>query len=135
MTVPSPVPNADDVRWHTARASSGTGGCVEIAELGDLVAVRDSKNRTLAPHLYPRTAWSEFTARLRQVGTVPFATDRIRVDITPAGAVTLNDLAGHVPAHTYTAFEWDCFLDGVRNLEPELACSCSFAADVTNSQD
>ncbi|WP_327075649.1 DUF397 domain-containing protein (plasmid) [Kitasatospora purpeofusca] len=123
MPTQRPVPGTDHARWHTARASSATGGCVEVADLGDLVAVRDSKDRSLAPHLHPRGAWREFTARLRTQGAVPVTTDRIRVDVAPDGAVTLHDLAHRTPPHSYTAHEWDCFLDGVRNLEPELACA------------
>ncbi|MGH3663272.1 MAG: DUF397 domain-containing protein [Micromonosporaceae bacterium] len=30
--------------WRKARRSQGNGACVEVADLGDTVAVRDSKN-------------------------------------------------------------------------------------------
>jgi hypothetical protein len=116
-----PATGIDQARWHKARASSGTGGCVEVAELpGGLVAVRDSKDISRPPHLYPRSAWTAFTALLDELGAVPLTTDRIRIDVT-GDAVVLHDLHGGVRPHVFTAFEWDCFLDGVRNREPELA--------------
>lgn len=31
-------------RWHKARASGEEGNCVEVADFGDTVAVRDSKD-------------------------------------------------------------------------------------------
>lgn len=121
MTTSQPVP---DSGWNKARASSGTGGCVEVAVLGDgRIAVRDSKDPSKAPHIHTRDTWREFTDLLRQRGTVSCSTDHVLVDVTAAG-VTLHDV--HQPAsepHTYTHHEWDCFLDGVRNLEPQLACA------------
>ena len=30
--------------WRTSKMSQGTAGCVEVADLGDRFAVRDSKN-------------------------------------------------------------------------------------------
>ncbi|MEW1914592.1 hypothetical protein AB0442_40485 [Kitasatospora sp. NPDC085895] len=43
-----------------------------------------------------------------------------RVNVTGDGVV-LHDLLGGARPHVFTAFEWDCFLDGVRNREPGLA--------------
>jgi hypothetical protein len=54
--------------WRKSQKSANNGGCVEVANLGDHVAVRDSKN--------------------------------------PDG-----------PALIFTAFEWDCFLDGAEKGE------------------
>ncbi len=59
-------------RWFKASASESATGCVEIAHLADgRVGVRDSKDRSLPPHVF-------------------------------------------------TAHEWACFLDGVRNGEFDL---------------
>ncbi|WP_331730876.1 DUF397 domain-containing protein (plasmid) [Kitasatospora sp. NBC_00070] len=123
MPTQIPAPGTDRATWHKARASSGTGGCVEVADFGDLVAVRDSKDLQRPPHLYPRNAWRDFTSRLRALGAVPFTTGQIQVTITADGTIALHDLIHHMAPHHYTAFEWDCFLDGVRSLEPELACA------------
>ena len=54
--------------WRKSRKSGTNGGCVEVADLGDHMAVRDSKNPDAAPLVF-------------------------------------------------TAFEWECFVDGVRNDE------------------
>lgn len=39
--------------WRKASASSGNGGgCIELARVGDVIALRDSKNPDQAAHLY-----------------------------------------------------------------------------------
>jgi hypothetical protein len=56
----------DELRWFTSSFSGGNGnGCVEVAFLADGVAVRDTKDRALAPHRYPTESWSEFLAGVR----------------------------------------------------------------------
>jgi hypothetical protein len=56
----------DELRWFTSSFSGGNGGsCVEVAFLPDGVAVRDTKDRALAPHRYPTTRWAEFLAAVR----------------------------------------------------------------------
>jgi hypothetical protein len=55
-------------RWRKSSFSNGDGGnnCVEVAFLpDDTVAVRDTKDRSLPPHLYPAPAWHELTAAIR----------------------------------------------------------------------
>jgi hypothetical protein len=59
----------NDVRWHKSSFSSDTndgGGCVEVAFLPTgVVAVRDTKDRSLPPHRYSTTAWTAFLAGVR----------------------------------------------------------------------
>jgi hypothetical protein len=56
----------DELRWFTSSFSGGSGeGCVEVAFLSSGVAVRDTKDRTLAPHRYPAASWAEFLAAVR----------------------------------------------------------------------
>lgn len=51
--------------WRKARASYANGGCVEVAaNLGDLVAVRDSARVDDGAHLVPR---SQFAALLADI--------------------------------------------------------------------
>ncbi len=48
------------LRWFKSSAS-GSGGCVEVAHLPEGgVALRDTKDRTKAPHVYTRPEWEAF---------------------------------------------------------------------------
>lgn len=63
----SPIPA--DGRWKKS-SFSGEGengdGCVEVAFLPDgAVAVRDTKDRSLAPHHYSAAEWTAFVASVR----------------------------------------------------------------------
>ncbi len=49
-------------RWRKARRSQHNGGCVEVANLGDTVAVRDSKRPEGGAHVVGRNAFSAFLA-------------------------------------------------------------------------
>lgn len=40
-------------------------GCVEVAPMPTGIAVRDTKDRSLAPHLYSGPAWSALLAAVR----------------------------------------------------------------------
>jgi hypothetical protein len=56
----------DEPRWFTSSFSGGNGnGCVEVAFLPGGVAVRDTKDRALAPHRYPAASWEAFLAGVR----------------------------------------------------------------------
>jgi hypothetical protein len=48
--------------WRKARRSQHNGGCVEIADLGEVVAVRDSKRPEAGAHVVRRTAFADFLA-------------------------------------------------------------------------
>ncbi|GAA1849294.1 DUF397 domain-containing protein [Asanoa iriomotensis] len=51
------------IEWRRRCAS---GACVEVAEVGRSVAVRDSKDPDGAVVLFTRSAWSEFLTGIRQ---------------------------------------------------------------------
>lgn len=57
----------DGLDWRTSSFSGDNGNsCVEVAFLPDGgVAVRDTKDRTLAPHRYTATEWDAFVAGVR----------------------------------------------------------------------
>jgi hypothetical protein len=50
----------NDLHWFKSSASA-SGACVEVAHLpGGDVAVRDSKDRAKAPHVYTQREWEAF---------------------------------------------------------------------------
>jgi hypothetical protein len=63
------TPDSTGAIWRKSSFSggnSGGDGCVEVALLPDgEVAVRDTKDRTLAPHRHRAPAWREFLAAVR----------------------------------------------------------------------
>jgi Domain of unknown function (DUF397) len=48
------------VTWRKSTRSNGSGDCVEIAELPDLVAVRDSKNPAGPVLRFTPSQWQAF---------------------------------------------------------------------------
>lgn len=48
--------------WRTSSYSGGNGSCVEVAELGAHVAVRDSKDRSGPALVFPVETWRRFIA-------------------------------------------------------------------------
>lgn len=52
--------------WRTSSFSANNGAsCVEVAPLDDGVAVRDTKDRRLAPHVHSAPAWQAFLTGVR----------------------------------------------------------------------
>ncbi|HEY2668875.1 MAG TPA: DUF397 domain-containing protein [Rugosimonospora sp.] len=48
--------------WHKSSRSSGNGNCVEVAILGDAVAVRDTKDRSGPVLVFTPAEWDAFVA-------------------------------------------------------------------------
>ena len=54
----------EDLQWRRSRRCA-SNGCVEAAESGQLVLVRDSKNPGIAPFVFTRAEWEVFVAGVR----------------------------------------------------------------------
>jgi hypothetical protein len=52
----------DDLRWRKASASGQGANCVEVAQLRDGAAVRDSKDPTGPVLRFSADAWRQFIA-------------------------------------------------------------------------
>jgi hypothetical protein len=57
--------NLSDATWITARACNNSA-CVQIAHLpGGMVALRDSKDISKAPHVFDTEEWAAFVAGVK----------------------------------------------------------------------
>ena len=52
----------DQVSWRKSSFSGADSSCVEVAFVPGGVALRDTKDRSLAPHLFDAAEWSTFLA-------------------------------------------------------------------------
>jgi Domain of unknown function (DUF397) len=56
----------DPLHWRTSSFSADNGAsCVEVAPTPTGVAVRDTKDRSRAPHLHSASAWRTFITAVR----------------------------------------------------------------------
>ncbi|GAA2628325.1 DUF397 domain-containing protein [Paractinoplanes durhamensis] len=46
--------------WRTSRKSQNNGGCVEYAQVGAFVAIRDSRNPDREPLIFDANEWDCF---------------------------------------------------------------------------
>ncbi|MEQ7125603.1 DUF397 domain-containing protein [Actinopolymorpha sp. B11F2] len=53
-------------RWRKASASIGMSNCVEVADLGARIAVRDSKDRRGPALVFSAGAWSSFVGSAKK---------------------------------------------------------------------
>ena len=57
-------------RWRTSSYSGTNGACVEVADPGPQVLVRDTKDREGPVLAFPPDAWRRFSGRVK-AGTLP----------------------------------------------------------------
>lgn len=61
MKTGSPAPAAGELRWFKSSYSAGNGGdCVEVADAGTAVLIRDSKRPGTASLSVPTAQWTAF---------------------------------------------------------------------------
>jgi hypothetical protein len=115
----APVPtegvrlSAPSVRWRKS-SGSGVAACVEVAFLGDQVAVRDSKNRGGPVLLFTAPEWEAFIAGVRVGEFDALERESSRTEGQVAVQHSENQ---HGPALLFSGTEWGAFLGGVRNGE------------------
>lgn len=51
--------------WKKSSYSGGNGSCVEVADLGEHVAVRDSKDKAGPKLVFDREAWRGFVKQIK----------------------------------------------------------------------
>ncbi len=49
-------------QWRKSSYSGNTGNCVEVADLDDVIAVRDSRSANGPVLMFSHQAWRRFTA-------------------------------------------------------------------------
>lgn len=54
------MPELAGLNWIKASRSAGMGACVELAQAGDMIALRDSKSPDAAPFYFTRTEIDAF---------------------------------------------------------------------------
>ncbi|HEX2301001.1 MAG TPA: DUF397 domain-containing protein [Pseudonocardiaceae bacterium] len=54
------APETDGIVWHTSSYSGGSGDCVEVVTMPDVVLVRDSKHRNGPALTVPAATWHAF---------------------------------------------------------------------------
>ncbi|MFD3685729.1 DUF397 domain-containing protein [Nocardiopsis sp. NPDC058631] len=54
--------------WFTSSYSGTSSNCVEVSDLGDATAVRDTKHRELGFLAFPAREWDAFIRDVREGG-------------------------------------------------------------------
>jgi hypothetical protein len=62
----APISVLERARWHKSSYSGAQSGCVEVAELPEVTAVRDTKNRNAGTLTFPRSSWLNFSRSFNQ---------------------------------------------------------------------
>ena len=63
----SQSPDLSSLRWRKPARSSATGdNCVEVADAGPVIAVRDSKNPVGPHHTFTRREVGDLASRIKQ---------------------------------------------------------------------
>ncbi|GAB4590318.1 DUF397 domain-containing protein [Nocardia sp. IFM 10818] len=115
------------LKWRKASASGHSGDCVEIAETGTHVLIRDSKYRrdpanSLAVEPILSVTPDEWTTFVTAIRSQDIPTGTLLASVDAHGAVTLSLCAPAAsPRLVYTPSEWTAFLDGVHRGEFDLA--------------
>jgi hypothetical protein len=60
------TPDVSRARWRRSAHSGQNGNCVEVATAQAAIAVRDSKDPQGPALIIPRSAWREFSERVKR---------------------------------------------------------------------
>jgi hypothetical protein len=60
--------------WRKSTYSGQNGNCIEVADHGRAIAIRDSKNPHAQHLAFPAPAWRTFTRRVQAADLAPTAT-------------------------------------------------------------
>ena len=60
------LPISPSPEWRKSTRSSGNGNCVEFADLGESIAVRDTKDRGGPVLLFTAASWRTFVAGMKR---------------------------------------------------------------------
>ncbi|MFJ9521839.1 DUF397 domain-containing protein [Kitasatospora sp. NPDC101801] len=112
------VPDFSSASWFKARASESAQGCFEVAHTDGHVALRDTKDLTLPPQIYPADVWNSWLDNLRR-GVLHGHRIVLTFSLTGVRVHDSADPNGQV--HSYTHHEFRCFMSGVRLGEFDLA--------------
>jgi len=102
--------------WHKAKASSGSGSCVQVMETEDNFLVRDTKQNGQGPVLvFSHEEWTFF---LKRIEAGSWSDSCVAVLETEDGFLMSDPKQGDEgPVLFFTCAEWDAFLNGVFNRE------------------
>ncbi|GAA1242800.1 hypothetical protein GCM10009609_02800 [Pseudonocardia aurantiaca] len=119
MTAGPRTPGLAQGRWVKARRSDNASGCVEVRVDGGVYRVRDTKDLGRGPVLsLTKEEWRAFCDALLAGPDRLVQAAGLQLALRTDGGLTIRRSDG--ARLRFTAFEVECFLDGLRGGEFDL---------------